>query len=306
MSTISSTAIRYFLAVTKAGSFRRAAHLLHVSASAINRQISLLEENLGAPLFERSRGRNQLRLTSAGEILLVHARAMTGALDQARSEIEALKGLRIGTISLGAPEMFVHHFLPEFLMGFHKAYSGISFRISVGAPNELTEQLVRDDIEVAMIYHPPLRASITVVAEIKQQNCIMVRSDHPLAKKASVRLADCAPYPLVMPEYGTRARELYDAMLARGSIEPKWIVTTTSYEMLRSMARIGLGAAIVSDYIVKKHKPSDAVLVPLRDCPPAILACCVRTGRTLSVASSVFLERLRQEFVSLGKRRGMK
>jgi DNA-binding transcriptional LysR family regulator len=301
MSAMSSSAIRYFLAVTQAGSFRRAANLLHVSASAINRQISLLELDLGAALFERSRGRNLLKLTSAGEILLANARIATGALEQARSGIEALKGLRVGTVSLGAPEMFVHHFLPEFLLQFHKAHPGISFRISVGAPNELTEKLIRDDLDLAMIYHPPVRGSIRIAAQVLQPNCVMVRTDHPLAKRSSIRLAECAPYPLVMPEYGTRARELYDAMLANAAVEPSWIVTTTSYEMLRSMARVGLGAAIVSGYLTG-NKPADAVLVPLRDCPPAILACCTRTGRNLSVAATAFVERLREEFVKLGSR----
>ncbi len=306
MRGISSSAIRYFLAVTQAGSFRRAADFLHVSASAIHRQVSLLERELAVPLFERSRGRNQLKVTSAGAILLAHARAATGAFEQARSEIEALKGLRIGTVSLGAPEMFVHDFLPAFLMQFRKAHPGISFRISIAAPKELTEQLMRDDIELAMIYHPPARASIQIAAQIHKPNCIMVRTDHPLAKRSSIRLAECAPYPLVMPEYGTLARELYDEMLAKASIDPDWIITTTSYEMLRSAARAGLGVAIVSDYLVSSTKSSDVALVPIRDCPPAILACCTRTGRNLSVAATAFIERLRERFAALGRKRGAK
>jgi DNA-binding transcriptional LysR family regulator len=304
MSTVSSSAIRYFLGVTKAGSFTRAAELLHVSASSINRQITLLESDLGAPLFERSRGRKGLKLTSAGEILLSRARIATAALEQARSEIEALKGLRTGTISLGAPESSVNDFLPDFLAQFREAYPGISFRLFVATPKELIEQLMRDETELALIYHPPIRASVHVAAQIEKPNCIMVRTDHPLAKRSSIRLAECAPYPLVMPEYGTLARELYDEMLAKAGIEPNWIVTTTSYQMLRSAACAGLGAAIVSDYFCGKNQSPDVVLVPLRDCPPAVLACCTRAGRKLSGAATIFIDRLRTLFASLSRRPG--
>ena len=303
---MSSNAIRYFLAVVRAGSFRRAAELLHVSASAINRQISLLERDLGAPLFERSRGRNRLKVTSAGEILLVHARAATSALEEARAQIEALKGLRTGTITLGAPETFAPDFLPDFLMQFHKDHPGISFRISVATPLALAEQLMRDDIEVAMIYNPPVRAAIRVAAPAQKPTCLMVRADHPLAKRSSIKLAECAPYPLVMPEYGTRPRELYDEMLGKAHIEPSWIVTTNSYEMLRAVARAGLGAAIVSDYLVSRDRARDIVLVPIRDCPPAVVACCTRSGRELSVAASAFIERVRGLFASFGRARATK
>lgn len=303
MNALSANAIRYFLAVTKAGSFRRAADLLHVSASAINRQVSLLEMDLEAALFERSRGRNRLKLTAAGEILLMHARAATATLEQARVDIEALKGLRIGSISLGVPETFAHDFLPEFLLKFHKLHSNISFKISVATPHMLAEQLMRDDIDIAMIYNPPVRAAITIVAQVQKPTCIMVRKDHPLARRPSIRLAECAPYPLVMPEYGTRARELYDEMLGKASVTPTWIVTTTSYEMLRSMARVGLGAAIVSDYLVSWDRTSDVSFVPIRDCAPSILACCTRTGRELSVAATAFIDSVRELFADLNRRR---
>jgi DNA-binding transcriptional LysR family regulator len=300
---MSSNAIRYFLAVTQAGSFRRAADQLHVSASAINRQISLLERDLGAPLFERSRGRNRLKVTSAGEILLIHARAATSAFEQARAEIEALKGLRTGTVTLGAPESFTHEFLPDFLVQFNRDYPGISFRISVATPLALAEQLMRDDVELAMIYNPPVRAGIRIIAQMQRATCIMVRADHPLAKRSSIRLADCAPYPLVMPECGTRARELYDEMLGKAAIKPRWVVTTTSYEMLLSMAAAGLGAAIVGDYLVSTSKSAEVALIPIRDCPPMVIACCTRAGREFSVAAAVFVERLRAMFPALSRRR---
>src|SRR5687768_16872625 len=144
---MSPNAIRYFLAVARTGSFRRAADSLHIAASAVNRQISLLESELGASLFERGRGGNHLKLTSAGEIFLTHARAAAGELEQARAEIEELKGLRTGTIALGAPETFAHDFLPDFLLEFHGRYPRISFNISVASPLALVEQLLQDDIE---------------------------------------------------------------------------------------------------------------------------------------------------------------
>lgn len=301
MNRMPASALRYFLAVSQAGTFRHATKLLHVSASAINRQISLLEASLGTLLFERSRGRNKLKLTAAGDILLARANEVINTMDQARSEIEALKGLRTGTVSIGVPEMFVHHFLPDFLKKFSKEHPGISFKVSVDTPNMLTERLLRDEIEFAMIYHPPARSAIQVMFELSRPNCVMVRTDHPLASKKSVRLLDCAPFPLVMPEYGTRARELYDAILAREHIDPTWVVSTTSYEMLRSLARVGLGVAIVSGHLTNEPKSSDSVLIPIRDCPPAVLAGCSRTGRTLSVATSAFVDKLSSSLIRLGK-----
>lgn len=299
---MSPRAIRYFLAVAQSGSFRRAADALHVAPSAINRQVRLMERDIGAPLFERSRGRLPLRLTAAGEILLNHARVANSELEHAYSEIEGLKGLRVGTIALGAPETFAHDLLPEFVREFHDRHPGIAFRIMVATPLVLVDQLLRDDIEVALVFNPPLRPELHIAARIELATGIMVRKGHPLAGRRSVRLSDCAPFPLVMPEQGTRARIQYDEMLRRASLRPKSVVSTNSYEMMRSAARVGLGIAIVSDYLATRRRSTEYVVVPIREAQPSVLACCTRTSRRLSTATETFIDAMSEQFRKLQRR----
>lgn len=292
-----ATALRYFVEVARAGSFRSAADAVHVAASALNRQISNLEKQLGALLFERRAGRNRLRLTEAGEVLLRHVRSAMSELERARYEIESLKGLQSGHVHLGAPETFARDFLPDFLAEFHKAYPFITFRVVVNVSPKLVDLLVDDDIEVALLFNPADLPQVKVLAEVKLDTCVMVPEHHPLAKHKTVRLSDCARFPIVMPDYGTSVRPLYDQMLARAGIKPTSIVTTTSYELLRSAARAGLGLAIVNQYVASPESaPAGVVFIPIRDraVKPQVLACCVRAERRLSVAATVMIDSLKQ------------
>ena len=90
--------LRYVDEVARAGSIRKAAGQLHVTASAVNRRVMDLEEELGAPLFERrARG---VRLTAAGELFVRYIREQSGDVERMKSQIEDLKGLRRGTVRI--------------------------------------------------------------------------------------------------------------------------------------------------------------------------------------------------------------
>jgi DNA-binding transcriptional LysR family regulator len=292
---MNSTALKYFVAVASAGSFRRAAEALHVAASAVNRQVSLLEQSVRAPLFERRRGRNSLRLTPAGEILLRYARSAMKELERASAEIEALKGLRTGTVSFGAAETFARDFLPQFLADFHGQYPRISFRVTIGLSPHLCRLLEQDEIELALAFNPPPHHAIEVAHKIAMRPYVMVRKDHPLSRRRWVRLADCVDYPIVMPEIDTSIREGFDEMFARMRVQPSSIITTNSYEMLRSSASVGLGVAIVNKYLTDQGGPGEVAFIAIRDSTvrPQLLACCVRRGRRLSVGAMTFLELLK-------------
>ena len=90
--------LTYLDEVARLGSIRKAAARLNVASSAINRQILALETELGAPIFERMPRR--LRLTSAGEILIMHVRETLKSSQRAAAQIEALKGLQRGEATI--------------------------------------------------------------------------------------------------------------------------------------------------------------------------------------------------------------
>src|SRR5882762_3612716 len=98
MRLLHSQLLRYLDEVARSGSIRKASDKLNIASSSINRQILALEAELGSPIFDRLH--RQLRLTSAGEVLIGHIRRTLKDLARAEAQIEDLKGLRRGEVSI--------------------------------------------------------------------------------------------------------------------------------------------------------------------------------------------------------------
>ncbi len=102
----------YFAEVARSGSLRRAAEKLHISASAINRQILQAEEAFGTPLFERLP--EGLRMTTAGELLLYdNLLRWQKEFRLTRQKFDELQGLKRGTVSVGMVQALAEGALPR-------------------------------------------------------------------------------------------------------------------------------------------------------------------------------------------------
>lgn len=298
---ITAVSLRYFAEVVRAGSIRAAAERLYVAASAISRQITLLEEELGAPLLERGRGRTVLRLTAAGELLLRHARHLDHELDRVRSEIEALKGLRKGHVRLGVIETFVREVIPGLLQRFNERYPGVTYQVEVGPTTRLIELVGRDELDVAAIFNPPPSLRVKHVYERILETCVLVANHHPLAQHESLKLSDCEPYGLAMPDDTISAKRDQDEMFARARIQPRKVLVTNSYELMRSVAQTGMAITLVN------ARPGDSANMPgFRYIPlkgPRVkhqrMTLCTCEGRTPSPIAAVFIEAMKKEFEEL-------
>src|SRR5271156_553249 len=111
--------LTYLHEVARLGSMRKAAERLNVAASAINRQILALEEELGTPIFQRMP--RKLVLTAAGEVIIRHVRQTLKDLEQARSKIEDLKGLRRGEITVAMMSGLAANIVPRIVAVFQRS-----------------------------------------------------------------------------------------------------------------------------------------------------------------------------------------
>lgn len=296
---LSTTGLRYFLEVHRHGSYRAAAEHLFIATSAISRQITLLEEEVGAPLLERGRGRTRLSLTAAGEILIRYAKHLAVELEKTKSDIEALKGLKRGQVLLGIPETFARDFIPDFLVKFNQRYQGISYHIHMAGTPELEEMLIADDLDAALTFNPVAGKDIKVLYQRRLINYLLVPAGHPLYGYEEVKLSDIADYPLALPDRHIGSKRIVDEMFARANFRPRTVLTSNSYELLRSASIAGLSLAIVNQrigYPVPNEKQYR--YIPLRDkrVEAITFGLCVREGRSLPVATLAFIEAMTKEF----------
>ena len=182
--------LRYFFEVAVTGSFRGAADRLHVAASAINRQVQILERELGCALFERGRGRGGVNLTAAGLILLKDVRAAMDAVEHGCNEIAALHGLRRGHVEIGINEGFATAYFPRFLAQFNKLHPEITFRVAVGGSRALIDWLLDSSCELVLAFNPPLRVGIEVLWRMDVETKLMMHKSHPLAARRNVKVIE--------------------------------------------------------------------------------------------------------------------
>lgn len=299
-----SQSLRYFYEVAKAGSFRQAGERINIAASALNRQITLLEADLKVTLFERRPGRGRLRLTAAGEILLHRVRLSMNELDVARSAIDSLKGMKRGVVTLGVNDSIGRDFLPFFLADFNKAFPYIDFRIRVDNTLALLDLIERDEADVILAYNIPLRSTLRTAISFPLGMCVLVADHHPLAGRESLRLSDCVGYPLAVPDNSMVLAQIQKQMMARMG-DVRSILTTNSFELIRDVVASGMAISIQTHFLLSRDPHRRNVKsIPLTDTfrIEHALACCVRAGRELPVASAVFVESLEAALLDQAKR----
>src|SRR5271154_152631 len=288
--------LNYVDEVARSGSIRKAADRLNVTASAVNRRIADLEDELGTSLFDRQpRG---VRLTAAGEVFVHYLRGQNGEVERMKSQIEDLKGLRRGTVRIACSQALALDFLPRQIAEFRRSHPLVSFELKVVDHEWAMVALAAYEVDLIAVFRPPFLANFQPLMMLEQQLVAVMAKGHPLAARKELRLRDCASYPVALPERSIGGRQLLEEISARTGLTFNIAAESNSFEMLRGLV---IHAGLISFQIQIGTLPPGNKLgvvtreIDDRDVPRANLVVGRLRGRNLPIATAVFAESLNRK-----------
>lgn len=295
-----SRLLRYLDEVSRLGSIRKAAARLNVASSAINRQILALENELGAPIFERMPRR--LRLTATGEILIAHVRETLKGHQRVEAQIEALKGLARGEVTIATMNGLAAGPLPRFLSSVLDQHPRVHLRVRVLPLDQMSNAVLTGEADLALTYNPANSPGLRVVASHDLALGAVVSPKHPLAKRRYLRLADCAEFPLAIADGSMTIRPAIDMAFTRANLPLHPTIETNSIEFMKKIAGSGQAITFLNPVDVTEDVDAGEIrMLPLDELAshPISLKLLVRARGSLDTFPSLVVEEIRKAMPKL-------
>lgn len=248
--------VRYFVAVARAGHFRRAADTLGIAQPALSYQIQRLERELGVALFERTSRR--VRLTSAGGAFLERAERILADVDHAERDMREYASLERGRVVVGALQSPETLRLPELLGVFHARYPGIEIALREENTEQLGRALDARQIDLALIAlpgqphvigalagAPPLPASVATEQLLEEEIVLAVAPDYALSAGDGIAFAELRDEPFIAYMPGSGLRATLTQACAVAGFAPRIVFESRELWTMRALASAGLGVTLL-------------------------------------------------------------
>lgn len=259
--------LRTFQTVARLQSFTAAARELHVTQPAISMQIRELEEACGNALYERI-GR-RVQLTAAGVELAACAHSIFDLLADTHERLDALAGLRAGTLRLGAVST-AEYFTPALLAAFRAEHPGIAIEFTVGNREDIIRRMGDNAFDLAIMGRPPA-ALETVAARFAEHPLVVVAApDHALAQVSEVPFARLAGEHFMLREAGSGTRAAMEELFAAHELHIASSMEMRSNETIKQAVIAGLGLALISAHTIGLELATGRLVVlPVQGLPLA-------------------------------------
>jgi len=246
--------LEMFRAVAEERSFTRAAERLHVSQSAISRQVKLLEDELGGQLLHR--GGKGATLTAQGELLLRLAHRMHRDMQDVMGQIAETHGLLRGSLTIAGGMTVCMHVLPRVLRQYRKLYPGVELRVVSGPTEAILRQVRGHEVDLALLTLPLAEKDLEVVPVLKEEMVVVTAPGHPLARPRAVDAQAIARFPLILYEAGSNSRRVQDRLFAEANLQVKVAMETENVEIIKAMVGAGLGITLIPWAAIAKDAKS--------------------------------------------------
>ncbi|MBR0567301.1 LysR family transcriptional regulator [Azoarcus sp. L1K30] len=288
--------LNYVDEVARSGSIQGAARVLSISASAIDRQILMLEDELGAPLFERQAG--GMRLSPAGELMVALARRWRRDAHRVASEIEQLKGVHQGFLHLAAMDSHANGFLPSFVERLTREHPRVRVEIDIVSTDQAERALTDGEADFVAAFNLKASREIHLVWSADLPLGCIVAPGHPLASSESLTLKQAAAYPLALQSRALMIRRYLESRHGWLFSDGEPPVATNSLQLLKRLVSAGTHVAFTSELDAAPEILDGRLkFIPLqgRDLSAQTVAVAVSARRPLSRIARIVADILAEE-----------
>lgn len=238
--------LRYIVAASECGSFRRAAEKLKTHQSSISRGIEALEDQLGVSMFERSR--SGVRLTHAGERFLVDARTALERLELAQKTAAMAGRAQTGTIQIGILTSLAGGFLRELIFRYMRKHPGVMIDIRNGSRDDHLAAIQQRRLDIAFLTGAVQTLHCEVAQLWRERVYVALGKEHPLSRRRKLDWPDLREehFSVTRTAPGPEVHDYITRRTANYSTYPEIEIKDVNRETLLNLVSLGQGITLVS------------------------------------------------------------
>lgn len=240
-----------FQAVAASGSISTGARRLHLSQSAVSKQLGEFERSLGVNLFDRlPRG---VRLTEAGRLLQGYANTLVAVESEAEAAIRDLRAGVRGRLRLGASRTVGAYLMPALLAQFRRAHPDVEIFLQVESTGTIERRLIESEIDIGFAEGVAGSEQLAYREFARDELVLIAAPRHPVTHHDPAPLSLVLQHPLLMHEVGSGTRAVTERAFAGKNITLRPSMTLASTEVIKHTVATGVGIAVLSAFAVRSE-----------------------------------------------------
>jgi DNA-binding transcriptional LysR family regulator len=288
------TQLEFFISVVEEGSFSKAALRVFRTQPAVSIAIRRLEDEVGAPLFERSQ--KTPRLTEAGELLFDYAKRMLALRDQAQQVVAELRTFQRGRVRIGANESTSLYLLPQLILRYREQHPNVMVEIYRHVSERLPREVLDHNVDFALLAFEPEDGDLQSFPILRDELILIMHPEHRLAAREALTVKELGQESFLAHNVKTASRHKVIEVFAQEHTPLNITLELATVETIKRFVQQQIGLAFVPRMCVSEElERGTLATVPVRGLTyRRTLWATHRRGMTFSHAAAAFLEVLRQ------------
>jgi len=288
------TQLEFFVSVVEEGSFSKAAERVFRTQPAVSIAVRRLEDEVGAPLLERSQ--KTPKLTEAGELVYDYAKRILLLRDQARETVEELRSLERGRVRIGANESTSLYLLPHLILQYREKHPNVKVEIYRHVSERLPREVLDRNVDFALLAYEPVDSELESFPILRDELILIMHPEHQLAGRDLLAVEDLGEECFLAHNVKTASRQKVIEVFAQHHTPLNITLELATVETIKRFVQLKIGLAFVPRMCVREElERGTLATVPVHGLSyQRTLWATHRRQMTISHAAAAFLAVLHQ------------